>query len=225
MNAHRIRRGIGRVFFGLSVFALISPAILVFLWMLSLSLKNEVDNMSFVPVFIPNPPTLNNFIEVFERNDFLTYTINSVIVSFGATGLALLLGVPAGFGIAKAKAHRVASDPPVEREAPGGDVLPDHDPEAEDRQDDEDAPEEPAHFPWPAVERGIDPCIKLSIDVIAVRRAGFGAHWFNRHGSPPAQLLPKRFSGEDTFSILPCASASKTSETVSFWLCTVMSTA
>ena len=98
MNAHRIRRGIGRVFFGLSVFALISPAILVFLWMLSLSLKNEVDNMSFVPVFIPNPPTLNNFIEVFERNDFLTYTINSVIVSFGATGLALLLGVPAGFG-------------------------------------------------------------------------------------------------------------------------------
>ncbi len=119
MNAHRVRRGIGRVFFGLSVFALISPAILVFLWMLSLSLKNEVDNMSFVPVFIPNPPTLNNFIEVFERNDFLTYTINSVIVSFGATGLALLLGVPAGFGIAKAKAHRVAALIMIARVTPG----------------------------------------------------------------------------------------------------------
>ena len=119
MKAYRIRRGIGRVFFGLSVFALISPAILVFLWMLSLSLKNEVDNMSFVPVFIPNPPTLNNFIEVFERNDFLTYTINSVIVSFGATGLALLLGVPAGFGIAKAKAHRVAALIMIARVTPG----------------------------------------------------------------------------------------------------------
>jgi multiple sugar transport system permease protein len=101
------------------VFALISPAILVFLWMLSLSLKNEVDNMSFVPVFIPNPPTLNNFIEVFERNDFLTYTINSVIVSFGATGLALLLGVPAGFGIAKARAHRVAALIMIARVTPG----------------------------------------------------------------------------------------------------------
>jgi multiple sugar transport system permease protein len=119
MKGYRVRRGIGRFFFGLSVFALVSPAILVFLWMLSLSLKNEVDNMSFVPVFIPNPPTLNNFIEVFERNDFLTYTINSVIVSFGATGLALLLGVPAGFGIAKAKAHRVAALIMIARVTPG----------------------------------------------------------------------------------------------------------
>jgi multiple sugar transport system permease protein len=119
MKGYRVRRLIGRFFFGLSVFALVSPAILVFLWMLSLSLKNEVDNMSFVPVFIPNPPTLNNFIEVFERNDFLTYTINSVIVSFGATGLALLMGVPAGFGIAKAKAHRVAALIMIARVTPG----------------------------------------------------------------------------------------------------------
>jgi multiple sugar transport system permease protein len=119
MKGYQVRRLVGRVFFGLSVFALVSPAILVFLWMLSLSLKNEVDNMSFVPVFIPNPPTLNNFIEVFERNDFLTYTINSVIVSFGATGLALLLGVPAGFGIAKARAHRVAALIMIARVTPG----------------------------------------------------------------------------------------------------------
>lgn len=119
MKGYQVRRLVGRVFFGLSVFALVSPAILVFLWMLSLSLKNEVDNMSFVPVFIPSPPTLNNFVEVFERNDFLTYTINSVIVSFGATGLALLFGVPAGFGIAKARAHRVAALIMIARVTPG----------------------------------------------------------------------------------------------------------
>jgi len=46
---------------------------------------------------------------VFEKNDFLTYAINSVVVSFLATGLALLLGVPAGYGIAKAKATRAAA--------------------------------------------------------------------------------------------------------------------
>ena len=119
MKGYQVRRLVGRVFFGLSVFALVSPAILVFLWMLSLSLKNEVDNMSFVPVFIPSPPTLANFVEVFERNDFLTYTINSVIVSFGATGLALLFGVPAGFGIAKARAHRVAALIMIARVTPG----------------------------------------------------------------------------------------------------------
>ncbi|MCC6718367.1 MAG: carbohydrate ABC transporter permease [Acetobacteraceae bacterium] len=119
MKGHQVRRLFGRIGFFLAVFALVSPAILVFLWMLSLSLKNEVDNMSFVPVFIPNPPTLNNFVEVFEKNDFLNYTYNSIIVSFGATGLALLLGVPAGFGIAKAKAHRVAALIMIARVTPG----------------------------------------------------------------------------------------------------------
>jgi multiple sugar transport system permease protein len=94
--------------FGFAVLMLISPAVLVFLWMISLSLKNEVDNMAYPPVFVPSPPTLDNFIQVFERNDFLTYTINSVITSFGATGLALLVGVPAGYGIAKMRATRAA---------------------------------------------------------------------------------------------------------------------
>ena len=53
---------------GVSVFALVSPAILVFLWMISLSLKNELDNTAYPPVFIPNPPTFSNYIDVFEKN-------------------------------------------------------------------------------------------------------------------------------------------------------------
>jgi multiple sugar transport system permease protein len=87
----------------------VSPALLVFLWMLSLSLKNEVDNTAYPPVFIPSPPTLANFADVFRKNDFVADTINSIIVSFGATGLALLIGVPAGYGLAKAKAAKAAS--------------------------------------------------------------------------------------------------------------------
>ena len=112
-------RLLGNIGFGLAVVALISPAILFFLWMLSLSLKNEVDNMAFPPVFIPNPPVLDNFIQVFEKNDFLTYTLNSIFVSFGATGLALLLGVPAGFGIAKAQASKAAAVIMIARVTPG----------------------------------------------------------------------------------------------------------
>lgn len=115
----RLRRALGKLGFALAVFALISPALLVFLWMLSLSLKNEVDNMAYPPVFIPAPPTLANFVDVFEKNDFLTYTINSVIVSFTATGLALLFGVPAGFGIAKARAARAAALIMIARVTPG----------------------------------------------------------------------------------------------------------
>jgi multiple sugar transport system permease protein len=119
MRRYRIRRLLGRAGLALSVLALISPAILVFLWMLSLSLKNEVDNMAYPPVFIPNPPTLDNFVSVFEKNDFLTYTYNSIVVSFTATGLALLFGVPAGFGIAKARATRVAALIMIARVTPG----------------------------------------------------------------------------------------------------------
>ncbi len=120
----RVAGGRARTWLGLaglyaSVIVLVSPALLLFLWMLSLSLKNEADNTAYPPVFVPNPPTLANFIDVFEKNDFLAYTWNSVIVSFSATFLALLFGVPAGYGIAKAKATRAALLILVARITPG----------------------------------------------------------------------------------------------------------
>ncbi len=93
---------------GASVFALVSPAILVFLWMISLSLKNELDNTSFPPVFIPSPPTLANYIDVFEKNNFLLYFWNSILVTGGAVLIGLLVGVPAGYGIARSKAYKTA---------------------------------------------------------------------------------------------------------------------
>ena len=115
----RVRRAVNRAGLYASVLVLVSPALLLFLWMLSLSLKTEVDNMAFPPVFVPAPPTLDNFISVFEKNDFLAYTLNSVIVSFSATGLALLIGVPAGYGIAKARATRAALLILIARITPG----------------------------------------------------------------------------------------------------------
>jgi len=106
--AWRIKRQLGRVAFALAVFVIVSPAILVMLWMLSLGLKNEVDNIAYPPVFIPNPPTFANFVSVFENNDFGQYFLNSLIVTGLATLIALVVGVPAGYGIAKAQAHKLA---------------------------------------------------------------------------------------------------------------------
>jgi multiple sugar transport system permease protein len=137
---YRLRRWAGKVGFALAVFALVSPALLVFLWMLSLSLKNELDNTAYPPVFIPSHATWTNFVDVFEKNDFVTwdwwefapfgstwfeypwiggYLYNSVVVSFIATGAALLVGVPAGFGVAKSKAHKVAALIMIARVTPG----------------------------------------------------------------------------------------------------------
>lgn len=119
VNPHRYRRYLNRIGLYASVIILISPAILFFFWMLSLSLKTELDNTAYPPVFIPHPPTLANFIDVFAKNNFLLYGINSVIVSFSATGLALLLGVPAGYGIAKSKATQAAVLILIARVTPG----------------------------------------------------------------------------------------------------------
>jgi multiple sugar transport system permease protein len=100
-----LRRRVRKLGFALSVGVIVSPAILVFLWMLSLSL--EIDNLAYPPVFVPRPPTLANFVHVFSENSMGLYFWNSIVVSGMATLLALAVGVPAGYGIARAKAHKL----------------------------------------------------------------------------------------------------------------------
>jgi multiple sugar transport system permease protein len=107
-RARGLKRIAGKCGFALSLLVLVSPAILVFLWMLSLSLKNDADNTAFPPIFIPNPPTLDNFRDVFAKNNFLLYLWNSILVTGGAVIVGLLVGVPAGYGIARAKSAKFA---------------------------------------------------------------------------------------------------------------------
>jgi multiple sugar transport system permease protein len=115
----RLRALGGRIAFGLTVAVIVSPAILVFLWMLSLAFKNEVDNMAYPPVFIPQAPTLDNFAEVFRKSPFALFALNSVIVSVASTLVALVVGVPAGYGIAKARASGLAVLMLISRMTPG----------------------------------------------------------------------------------------------------------
>ncbi|MGI4798054.1 MAG: carbohydrate ABC transporter permease [Janthinobacterium lividum] len=119
MTGRAIKRLGDRLGFAFVVLVLISPALLFFLWMLSLAVKTEADNIAYPPVFIPSTVTLDNFRAVFAQTDFVGYTLNSVIVSFSATGLALLVGVPAGYGIAKARASASAALILVARITPG----------------------------------------------------------------------------------------------------------
>lgn len=105
------------LFFAALVF--VSPAILFFLWMISLSLKFEIDNGASPPVFIPEHVAWSNYAKVFEENNFLLYFWNSVLVTGTATLLALLIGVPAGYGIARLKAERSAVVIMIARMTPG----------------------------------------------------------------------------------------------------------
>lgn len=116
MRLHKIASYLALAF---ALFVVISPAIFVLFWMLSLAFKNEIDNIAYPPVWLPNPPTLNNFRQVFERSPFGLFTVNSIIVSGSATLVGLLVGVPAGYGIAKGKRLAIGMLIMVARITPG----------------------------------------------------------------------------------------------------------
>ncbi|MGJ4963010.1 carbohydrate ABC transporter permease [Bradyrhizobium sp. HKCCYLRH3061] len=110
---------LGRLALALGVFLIVSPAILFFLWMISLSVKFEVDNAAYPPVFWPEHFAWKNYTDVLSSNRFFTYFKNSLLVTGGATALAMLVGVPAGYGIARMAAHKSAIVILIARITPG----------------------------------------------------------------------------------------------------------
>ncbi len=114
-----LRWVLGRIGLWFSIFLIVSPAILFFVWMLSLSVKFEVDNAAYPPVFIPEHFAWTNYVDVLASNRFLTYFKNSLLVTGTATGLAMLVGVPAGYGIARMAARKSAVVILIARITPG----------------------------------------------------------------------------------------------------------
>src|SRR3954447_25883938 len=103
-----LRQLLGRIGLGFALIVIVSPAVLFFRWMLSLSVKFEIDNAAYPPVFIPDRISFDNYVQVLTSNRFFTYFFNTLIVTGSATLIALLIGVPAGYGIARMNAHKSA---------------------------------------------------------------------------------------------------------------------
>jgi sorbitol/mannitol transport system permease protein len=68
------------------------------IWMLITSFKTEVEAIATPPELIFHP-TLENYHDIFARADYLSFALNSVIISFGATALALAIAIPAAFAM------------------------------------------------------------------------------------------------------------------------------
>jgi len=77
------------------VFLLAPPA-----WQLVTSLKPQ-GQLALLPPLLPHPPTLEHYRLVFEGRPFGRYILNSAVVALGTTLLALLLGSPAAYGLAR----------------------------------------------------------------------------------------------------------------------------
>ncbi|ALN71383.1 MULTISPECIES: carbohydrate ABC transporter permease [unclassified Aureimonas] len=116
MKLRRLFNRLALLFCGLVI---VSPAVFFFVWMLSLSLKFEIDNGAYPPILIPERLAWGNYTRIFAENDFLLYFWNSVLVTGTATLLALLVGVPAGYGIARLRANKAAIVIMIARMTPG----------------------------------------------------------------------------------------------------------
>jgi multiple sugar transport system permease protein len=102
-----------------ALLVLVAPAVMFFVWMLSLSVKYEIDNAAYPPILIPEHFAWKNYVSVIQSNRFGTFFTNSVIVTGLATLLALVIGVPAGYGIARMQATRAAIVILIARITPG----------------------------------------------------------------------------------------------------------
>jgi multiple sugar transport system permease protein len=89
-----------------------------FAWMLMGSFKTQADFMSYPPVWLFTP-TLDNYARVLVQGDFLKFTLNSFVIALGSTGLSLLLGVPAAYGIARYRQTGLGMALLTARMAPG----------------------------------------------------------------------------------------------------------
>jgi ABC-type glycerol-3-phosphate transport system permease component len=72
-----------------------------FVWMALSSIKTLQELYTVPPHWWPNAPTLDNFAHVLFASNIPRYFLNSVIISGGSTGLALILAIFASYGFAR----------------------------------------------------------------------------------------------------------------------------
>lgn len=73
-----------------------------FAWMLLVSIRPDPDiiNVKLNP-FLPDRATLEHYVYLFEKSGFLSWTINTTIVTFGATFLSLFCSILIGYALGR----------------------------------------------------------------------------------------------------------------------------
>lgn len=103
LTPQRLRAGLDRALFihiplGFALLFLIGP----FYWMAVTALKpdSELYDGARSPLYVASP-TLEHFRYLFEHTDFVAWTGNTLLVATLSTAIALLMGVPAGYALAR----------------------------------------------------------------------------------------------------------------------------
>ena len=89
-----------------------------FVWMILSSFKTQAQIMQMPPQWVFKP-TMANYVEVLDGQDFIWYIVNSFVIAAGATLAGLVLGLPAAYAIARSKMHGWSFTILVARIVPG----------------------------------------------------------------------------------------------------------
>ena len=93
-------RSVGRALHALGLVLVLGFAVFPSYWMVTSSLKEQTDLLASPPVWFFRP-TLANYLDIFADQRVTTAVLNSMIVSTATTVLAVLLGTPAAYALAR----------------------------------------------------------------------------------------------------------------------------
>ena len=102
------KKRIKRTFFYIGLILITFLAFFPFLYMLLSSFKTNADLFN-VKKLVAFTPTLQNYVDVFVRYEFLKPLRNTLIVSCISTVVSMLIGVPAAYSIARFKQTAISS--------------------------------------------------------------------------------------------------------------------
>jgi multiple sugar transport system permease protein len=104
----KLRRWRERVLFYGTLAVLLAFFLFPFVWMVLSSLKTNVQVTAFPPLWL-FWPTFQNYVDVFAKNPFFSYMVNSTIIAMAAVAAGLLCGLPAAYTMARHRQTRLGA--------------------------------------------------------------------------------------------------------------------
>ena len=96
----RAQRRRATIWHGIALLVIFLSSVFPFYWMVTTSLKRQADALAYPPLW-RFTPTLNHYTDALFKHDVAGSLINSLIVASSTTVLAILLGTPAAYGLAR----------------------------------------------------------------------------------------------------------------------------
>lgn len=100
IETHSLRN---KILLNIGIVLLIIGGVFPILWLFLTSLKLDGELTRLPITYLPDAPTLRNYVSVFQDNPFGRFLLNSIIVSLSSTLLCVLFSALAGYALARLK--------------------------------------------------------------------------------------------------------------------------